>query len=135
MKSSFLKYILLVVAGIGLVVNYHLGYGTMTIKGKPKRAHIVAYEQMVGPIPEGLELDHLCDNPSCVRPDHLKAVTHRENTLRGNNPFAQKARQTHCIHGHEFTPENTYTGRGRRECRACNRERQRARNSTRRRDM
>lgn len=104
------------------------GYGR--IGGGGKRgpsllAHRVLYERMVGPIPDGLTLDHLCRNPSCVRPDHLEPVTNRENILRGTSPVADRARQTHCIRGHAFTAENTYTHpqRGTRHCRACDAER------------
>ena len=85
-------------------------------------AHRVVYEILVGPIPVGLELDHLCRNRACVNPDHLEPVTTRTNLLRGYSPWACRARQTHCKRGHEFTPENTYgTGDGRRYCRTCRR--------------
>jgi hypothetical protein len=69
----------------------------------------------VGPIPEGLTIDHLCKNPGCVRPDHLEAVTMRENIRRGS-----WASRTHCINGHEYTEENTYRmPSGYRDCRRC----------------
>jgi hypothetical protein len=68
-----------------------------------------------------LKLDHLCRNPACVRPDHLEAVTARENTLRGIGPTAVNALKTHCVHGHEFTPENTRMKGIRRVCRECQR--------------
>lgn len=55
------------------------GYGHLKVKGKNLRAHRVVYEWLVGPIPPGTELDHLCYNVGCVRPDHLQPVTHREN--------------------------------------------------------
>lgn len=100
-----------------------LGYGWFKgqNEGEALAPHRVAYEFLVGPIPAGLELDHLCRNPSCVNPNHLEPVTHAENMAR-----SAKARQTHCIHGHEFTPENTYrNANGTRACRACNRERAR----------
>lgn len=77
-----------------------------------------------GPVPEGLELDHLCRNARCVNPDHLEPVTTRENILRSDNPAARNARKTHCKHGHPFDEENTYVDRdGRRSCRACARGR------------
>lgn len=81
-------------------------------------AHRRAYEQSVGPVPDGMELDHLCRNARCVNPDHLEPVTREENMRRRSEA------QTHCKHGHEFTPENTYPRPkdGRRQCRACNRE-------------
>jgi hypothetical protein len=71
----------------------------------------------VGVIPDGLELDHLCCVNACVRPDHLEAVTKKENMRR------RSVSQTHCKHGHAFDDANTYRSRthGRRSCRACNR--------------
>jgi hypothetical protein len=108
------------------------GYGLFGIKrqgqGRTLRAHRVAYEISVGPIPDGLDLDHLCRIPACVRPDHLEPVTRRVNTLRGKGPTARNAVKTRCANGHEFTPENTYVTRdGRhRACRTCGRERKRA---------
>jgi hypothetical protein len=105
------------------------GYGRF--QGGPRgskvhRAHRLAYELLVGPIPEGLVLDHLCRNRRCVNPDHLEPVTNRINVLRGEGWAASRARQTHCIHGHEFTPANTYVDpkRGTRGCRECRRGRQ-----------
>ena len=95
-------------------------YGQMTINGAIIGAHRYAYEQVRGPIPAGLELDHLCRNPSCCNPDHLEPVTPRENKLRGTSPTAENARRTHCRRGHPFTQRNTYRRPdGRRYCRAC----------------
>lgn len=105
------------------------GYGQFWCDGRLVAAHRWAYERFMGPVPDGLELDHLCRNPACVNPDHLEPVSHRENSLRGTNPTAQNARKTHCKRGHEFTPENTrvyidaHSGREARECRQCTRER------------
>lgn len=65
-------------------------------------AHRYAYELMVGPIPQGYDIDHLCRVRNCVRPDHLEAVTHRENMLRGDTIAARMAARTHCNHGHEL---------------------------------
>ncbi len=59
------------------------GYGWFWV-GAPRRAHRVCYEWLVGPIPAGLELDHLCRVPACVRPEHLEPVTHAENVRRGD---------------------------------------------------
>lgn len=98
------------------------GYGRVAKGSRRPSAHRAAYELLVGQIPEGMELDHLCRNPSCVNPGHLEPVTPRENTLRSDNPAALNARKTHCKQGHEFTDENTYrTPGGRRECRTCTR--------------
>lgn len=99
------------------------GYGQFSVNGKGKRSHRIAYELLVGPIPVGLHLDHLCRNPSCVNPAHLEPVTSRENTLRGNAMFAgdHNRRKTHCPYGHEYTPENTYRSKKGRECRTCGR--------------
>ena len=100
-------------------------YGYGRIRGKPERlAHRVVYELLVGPIPEGLQLDHLCRNPRCVRPDHLEPVTHRENLLRGETFAARHAGKTHCPAGHPYDDANTYISkRGQRKCRKCAAER------------
>lgn len=100
------------------------GYGSVGWGGRIQKAHRVAYELTIGPIPEGLELDHLCRNGSCINPTHLEPVTGRINNLRGESFAARNARRTHCINGHEFTPENTaiYPSRRQRVCLACKRQ-------------
>lgn len=91
------------------------GYGNMARNGTQIRSHRAAYEHFVGPIPEGMEVDHLCRHRQCCNPDHLEVVTHAENMARG-----RWATATHCIHGHEFDEENTYrTAEGKRSCRKC----------------
>lgn len=90
--------------------------------GRMLMAHRVSYEYFVGPIPEGLTLDHLCRVHNCVNPEHLEPVTQRVNILRGFGAAATNARKTHCPQGHEYTPENTYRDEGRRVCRICKRE-------------
>jgi hypothetical protein len=103
------------------------GYGRINVEGQSAYAHRVSYELHVGAIPAGLTLDHLCRNTPCCNPAHLEPVTQGENTLRGESPWAKRKRQTHCVNGHEFTPENTYIRReGWRQCIACNRARRRA---------
>lgn len=102
------------------------GYARVRLGGAgTKRAlvHRVMYEQLVAEIPAGLVLDHLCRNRACVNPWHLEPVSNRVNVLRGVSPAAVNASRGACINGHEFTPENTLTGGGRRQCRECNRRR------------
>lgn len=82
-------------------------------------AHRFAYEQIINPIHDGLEPDHLCRTHACVNPWHQEPVTHRENTLRGTSPPAKQYRATHCIRGHPFNEENTYLKNGKRTCRKC----------------
>jgi hypothetical protein len=96
------------------------GYGSVTRFKRHTGAHRLAYENLVGAIPEGLTIDHLCFVKGCVNPEHLEAVTFEENHRR----WAESI--THCKHGHEMTPENTRVGvqKGkylRRTCRACHR--------------
>lgn len=74
----------------------------------------------VGPIPEGMDLDHTCRNRGCVNPEHLEPVTTQVNTLRGIGPTAENARKTHCKHGHPLEGDNLYVDpEGKRKCRAC----------------
>jgi hypothetical protein len=94
------------------------GYGQFRRRG----AHRVAYEALIGPIPKGLEIDHLCRVRHCVNPAHMELVTKVENVMRGESPAARNARKAECHNGHVFTSENTYIDkRGRRSCRECGR--------------
>lgn len=98
------------------------GYGHFALtKGDVRNAHRLAYEELVGPIPAGLHLDHLCRNRACVNPDHLEPVTNRENTVRGAHPMVVPFHTGRCVSGrHEMTEANTVTrDGGRRKCRAC----------------
>jgi hypothetical protein len=95
------------------------GYGQVFWAGRQAKAHRVAYELTKGPVPAGLELDHLCRNRACVRPDHLDPVTHRVNVLRGEGVAARRARRTHCPQGHPYDEKNTYRFGRQRMCRAC----------------
>lgn len=103
------------------------GYGVIHRLDEGSRlAHRILYEMLVGPIPEGLELDHLCRNRGCVRPSHLEAVTRQVNILRGDNPRIVKARnasKTHCPHGHPYDEQERYRRpNGERRCGACARD-------------
>ena len=98
------------------------GYGTMSIRNKTYYAHRFAYELLIGPIPDGLCLDHLCRNTLCVNPEHLEPVTNAENLLRGQNPWAINARKTYCQMGHPYDKTNTYVRPdGSRRCKICTR--------------
>lgn len=107
------------------------GHGRMdvgsTVDGTARtvQVHREAYENLVGPIPRGLTLDHLCRVRHCCNPDHLEPVTNGENVLRGDGLTAINARKTHCPAGHPYDAANTYVipsgGRGCRECRRARR--------------
>ncbi|WP_329126180.1 HNH endonuclease signature motif containing protein [Streptomyces sp. NBC_01353] len=85
-----------------------------------ERAHRWAFSFLRAPIPEGLELDHLCRNRACVNPWHLEPVTGRINWERGHSPWRLNGLKEACHQGHPFTPENTYRNpQGSRVCRAC----------------
>lgn len=91
---------------------------------KNRAAHRTVYEMLVGPIPKGLVLDHLCRNTACVNPAHLEPVTNKTNILRGYSPYALNARKTHCPLGHAYEGRNLYDGGGSvgRRCRECCRQ-------------
>jgi len=99
------------------------GYGRFRYKGPKILIHRLIYAWLVGPIPIGIDkdikiLDHICNNKSCVNPDHLCLTTHKINVLRGNGPSAREARQTHCKRGHLLPTKKN--NQGKRFCQICN---------------
>jgi len=103
------------------------GYGRVT-HPQTKRtvaAHRLVYEAMRGPIPDGLQLDHLCRVRACVNPAHLEPVTQRVNLLRGETIVAACATATHCPSGHPYSGDNlAILPNGERRCRECHRVRE-----------
>lgn len=95
-------------------------YGRANVNGKTVGAHVAVYRHLVGPVPAGLEIDHLCRNPICCNPAHMEPVTRRENVLRQPKVIAART-ASHCRNGHPWTPENTYIhpSQGSRICRIC----------------
>lgn len=105
-----------------ILINHGLdgtGYARIMINYVSYKRHRIEYEKAVGPIPPGLQLDHLCKNRNCINPHHLEPVTGKENVLRGDSFAAKNSRKTHCHKGHAFTSDNTYIYRGRRNCKTC----------------
>lgn len=111
------------------------GYGQITVDGVQKLVHRAIYELTVGPIPDGMNLDHTCHNRDatcpggdecthrrCINVEHLEPVTGAENTRRGKGG-ANNGTKTHCTQGHPYDDVNTYVFRGRRYCRACKSDR------------
>jgi len=104
-----------------LHINSRTGYGNVNFHGQRMLAHRASYQAFVGPIPDGLELDHLCRTRTCVNPAHLEPVTSRENSARSPLNFVGiNLAKTHCKHGHPFDEANTKIRRdGARACRTC----------------
>jgi len=107
------------------------GYGQTSWRGKNISAHRLVYQELVGPIPAGLDLDHLCRVRRCCNPVHLEPKTRRANLLAGETIPAAHAAKTHCPAGHPYDGANTYlrNDNGARLCRACDRDRHAARRS------
>ncbi len=103
------------------------GYGMFKIGQSMYRAHRVSSRELIGIAPVDLEADHLCRNTRCVNPDHIQFVTRSENIRTSYSASGLNGRKTHCIHGHEFTAENTgiELPTGKRWCRTCKRSRRR----------
>ncbi len=100
------------------------GYGYFWHNGKTEMSHRVSYEHWNGNIPDGTEIHHKCHNRSCVNPQHLEVLTHRENLMESETVSTINIRKIHCLNGHKFTPDNTYTRKsGGRECKACKKAR------------
>jgi hypothetical protein len=94
------------------------GYGRF---GAPtKLAHRMSYEFFIGPIPDGMQLDHLCRNRGCINPWHLEPVSCRTNLLRGETLASENAAKTHCSEGHPYSGDNLVVkSNGTRRCRSC----------------
>lgn len=107
-----------------------LGYGTFCVTtGLYRGVHRVLYQELRGPLPSDMHLDHLCRNPPCCNPDHLEPVTARENVARGTAPTMRAHLAGKCMQGHDLATEaylRKSTGRV-VQCRACRREKRSAR--------
>lgn len=99
------------------------GYSQISYQGRKFYGHRLSYEHFIGPIPDGLVIDHLCRNTRCVNPEHLEPVTTRENILRGDTIPGRYAARTHCKYGHELPTERKAWGE--RRCAICHARRAR----------
>lgn len=98
------------------------GYGVFWMNGRNHLAHRVSYQWLIGEIPKGLCIDHLCKNSACVNPEHLEIVSLGENVLRGEGITAINSKKTHCPKGHMY---DMVYGTSKRGCKTCNREKMR----------
>lgn len=99
--------------------NKTTGYGEFHWHYQRYLAHRFSYQHHIGPIPDGMQIDHLCRNRGCVNPKHLRVVTLAQNVLAGSGITAQNKRKTSCKNGHAYTDANTYKHNGKRSCRVC----------------
>ena len=102
------------------------GYARIWVDGKNVLAHRWSYEHHIGPIPEGLTIDHLCRTKACVNPFHMEPVTLEENVRRAEHANEFQSSKTHCPKGHPYDEMNTYTNAGGRYCLVCKRASARA---------
>ena len=101
------------------------GYGQTRIDNQVWMVHRLMWSVLIGDIPDGMTLDHVCRERACCNPDHMQVVDQYTNTMRGYGSPARNARKTRCLNGHQFDEANTYLNpRGQRACRACHRDRQ-----------
>lgn len=103
------------------------GYSTVRVRvngvWRMRRVHRVVYESLVGPIPGDMTVDHICRNVACCNPEHLRLLSHVENSA-GSRTCVENTSKTHCPKGHEYDTSNAYLRNGKhRECRACSRMR------------
>lgn len=107
-------------------LNKQTGYGAVSWKLKARPVHRLVWEILAGPVPHGLQIDHLCRERSCCNPLHLEPVTQKTNILRGESPMAKCARRTTCGRGHEYTASNAafHKNQRGRKCKICIAERQ-----------
>jgi len=99
------------------------GYGHLRVGNTFRSAHRISYEWSKGPIPDGLQIDHLCQVRACVNPAHLEAVTARTNLFRSDTPAARNAAKTHCPQNHPYDDINGYKWGGLRYCKTCRKHR------------
>lgn len=100
------------------------GYGKITVGRSSRLAHRIAYEAFIGPIPDGLTLDHRCRTPQCVNPAHMDPMPLKDNILLGRSPAALASRRDRCHLGHVYTDGSFVFYRGVRYCLVCRRLRQ-----------